>query len=173
MTDPLELAVHNTTADERAMLEAFLDNYRAIAVSKLSGVSEADARRRLVPSATTLGGLLKHLRWVELNWFQRVVAAVPEDELPPPPWSDADPDADFRIEDDETVESIIAEYDAECARSRKVARAHELAHTGTHRVLGDVSLRWVYLHLIEETARHCGHADILREQLDGTVGPEI
>jgi uncharacterized damage-inducible protein DinB len=173
MTEPLTLASRAGTADERGLLEAFLDNYRAVARAKLLGASESDARRRLVPSVTTLGGLVKHLRWVELSWFQVVLAGIPRTELPPVPWTDEDPDADFRLEPGETVEQLIAEYDAQCELSREVARAHELTDTGEHRVNGTVSLRWIYLHLIEETARHAGQMDILREQLDGAVGPEI
>jgi uncharacterized damage-inducible protein DinB len=173
MTEPLTLASHVATADERALFEAFLDNYRAIARAKLLGASESDARKRLVPSATTLGGMIKHLRWVELNWFQRVLAGIPAEDLPPVPWTEDDPDADFRLEPEETVASLIAAYDAQCELSREVARARELSDTGIHRALGTVSLRWIYLHLIEETARHAGQMDILREQLDGTTGPEI
>ncbi|MCU1684138.1 MAG: DinB family protein [Amycolatopsis sp.] len=173
MTEPLTLAAQATTADERALFEAFLDNYRAVARAKLLGTSESAARKRLVPSATTLGGLVKHLRWVELGWFQRVLAGIPAEDLPPVPWTDEDPDADFRLEPEETVASLIAEYDAQCELSREVARAHQLSDTGLHRTHGTVSLRWIYLHLIEETARHAGQMDILREQLDGAVGPEI
>src|SRR5512133_663576 len=157
------------TADERTMLEAFLDYYREAVVRKVRGLSEQDARRRLVGSATTPGGIVKHLRWVELNWFQRVLAGRPAADLPAPPWTDEDPDADFRLEPDETLEQIIAEYERECARSRDTASALSLEDTGQHRRLGTVSLRWVYVHMIEETARHAGHADILRELIDGST----
>jgi uncharacterized damage-inducible protein DinB len=159
-----------STADERVMLEAFLDNYRAELVRKVRGVSEEDARRRLVPSATTLGGLIKHMRWVELGWFQRVLGQRSWDELPPRPYSEADPDGDFRLEADETLESVIAEFEAQCQRSRESAAGYPLDHTVPHQHMGQVSLRWIYLHMIEETARHAGHADILREQIDGTAG---
>jgi hypothetical protein len=159
------------TAGEREMLDAFLDDYREAMTRKLRGVSEEDARRRLVGSETTLGGLVKHLRWVEQSWFQRVLARTPDDQLLPPPWTDDDPDADFRLDVDETVEGIIAEYERECERSRETAGAYELSATSPHPRFGEVSLRWIYLHMIEETARHVGHADILREQLDGSVEP--
>jgi hypothetical protein len=168
--DELDPAERASTADERAMLQAFLDLYRETIKRKVGGVSEEDAVRRLVPSATTLAGIVKHLRWVELGWFQRVLAGRPPEDLPPVPWSDQDPDADFRLEPGETLAQVIAEYDQECARSRAVAAEHSLDDTGTHRRLGQVSLRWIYLHMIEETARHAGHADILREQIDGTTG---
>ncbi len=167
---PLDVAELASVADERTAAEAFLEYYREAVVRKLRGVSEADARRRLVASATTLGGIVKHLRWVEVNWFQRVLAGRPESDLPPPPWTDEDPDADFRLEPDESVEGVIAEYEQVCARSREVAASRSLDDTGRHRRLGAVSLRWIYLHMIEETARHAGHADILRELIDGSTG---
>jgi uncharacterized damage-inducible protein DinB len=169
-SDELDPAERASTADERATLEAFLDLYRETIKRKVRGVSEEDAVRRLVPSATTLAGIVKHLRWVELGWFQRVLAGRPPEDLPPVPWTDQDPDADFRLEPGETLARVIAEYDQECARSRAVAAEHSLDDTGTHRRLGQVSLRWIYVHMIEETARHAGHADILREQIDGTTG---
>jgi len=168
-SDAPDPAARASTANERVMLEAFLDLYREVIKRKVRGVSEEDAVRRLVPSATTLVGIVKHLRWVELNWFQRVLAARPPEDLPPVPWSDEDPDADFRLEPGETVERIIAEYDQECARSRAVAAGRSLDDTGTHRRIGQVSLRWIYVHMIEENARLVGHADILREQIDGTT----
>jgi hypothetical protein len=168
-TDPVTERL-SADAGEREVLETFLDAYREEIKTKLRGLSEEDARRRLVPSVTTIGGMVKHLRWVEMGWFQRTLAAVPPGDLPPVPWSDEDPDADFRLADDDTVESVIAGYDAECARSRETAARFELTDTAHHHSAGEVSLRWIYLHMIEETARHAGHADILREQLDGSTG---
>src|SRR6266542_605924 len=125
--DELDPAERLATGGERVLLETFLDLYREAITSKVSGLSEEEATRRLVPSATTLIGIVKHLRWVELSWFQRVLAGRPPEDLPPVPWSDDDPDADFRLEPGETVERIIAEYDQECARSRAVAagRSHD------------------------------------------------
>ncbi len=157
------------TAGERDLLEAFVDGYRTQVRSRVAGVSEEQARRRLVGSATTLGGIIKHLRWVELNWFERVLAQRPEDELPAAPWTDADPDADFRLADGETLDQILAEYDTQCEVSRQIAARYELADTGPHRRFGPVTLRWIYVHMIEETACHAGHADILRELIDGSV----
>lgn len=167
---PRDSAEAASVADERTMLAAFLDLYRDIIRRKVRGVSEADARRRLVPSMTTLGGLVKHLYWVELSWFQRVLAGRAAEDLPPVPWTDQDPDADFRMEPDETVEQLIAAYDRACAQSRAAAASRALDDTVAHHRMGQVSLRWIYLHMIEETARHAGHADILREQLDGSTG---
>jgi hypothetical protein len=167
---PFDSVVQAAVADERTLLEAFLDYQREAVLRKVRGLSEEDARRRLVASATTPGGIVKHLRWVEINWFQRVLAGRPDTDLPPPPWTDEDPDADFRLEPDEPLDRVIVEYEAECARSRHAAAGRSLDDTGEHRRLGTVSLRWIYVHMIEETARHAGHADILREQIDGTIG---
>jgi uncharacterized damage-inducible protein DinB len=167
---PFDSVELTAVADERTVLEAFLDYQREAVLRKVRGLSEEDARRRLVASATTPGGIVKHLRWVEMNWFQRVLAGRPHADLPTPPWTDEDPDADFRLEPDERLDQVIAEYEAECARSRQTAAGHSLDDTGQHRRLGKVSLRWIYVHMIEETARHAGHADILREQIDGTTG---
>lgn len=155
---------------EREILEAFLDYYRGAVVAKVRGVSEVDARRRIVPSATTLGGIPKHLRWVEMSWFQRRFAGRPDSELPIKPGSAADPDADFRLDSGETVEQVVADYLAECDRSRAAAAGHDLDEPVPHHRLGRVSLRWIYVHMIEETARHAGHADILRELIDDTTG---
>lgn len=173
MPGDLDDAERIATEDERTTLEAFLDHYRQVIVAKVSGVSEEDARRRLVSSETTLGGIVKHLRWVELSWFQRRMAARPDADLPAMPWTDEDPDADFRMEPSETVEQLIADYQAECGASRAVAARYELDDSQPHPRLGRVSLRWIYVHMIEETARHAGHADILREQIDGSTGDSL
>jgi uncharacterized damage-inducible protein DinB len=125
-------------------------------------LSEADARRRIAPSETTLAGLLKRLAVVEHNWFERILAQQPG-PLP-------DADATFQAADDETVETLLAAYDAACARSREIAAGFDLADAVPQEELGQVSLRWIYTHMIEETARHAGHADILRELTDGETG---
>lgn len=157
-------------ADERTTLETFLDFYRDVVVRKVRGLSDEDARRQLVPSATTLAGLLKHLRRVEVSWFQHRLAQRPADELPPLEWIRDGAEDDFRIDPDETVDALIAAYVDECERSRRTAADHSLDHVVPHPRLGEVSLRWIYVHMIDETARHAGHADILREQIDGSTG---
>jgi hypothetical protein len=157
-------------ADERTTLEVFLDYYREAVKAKVRGVSEEDARRRLVPSATTLAGLIKHLCRVEVSWFQHRLAQIPSEDLPVLRWIDDDPDGDFQIASDETVDTLIARYNEQCALSRQTAARFKLDEVVPHPFLGEVSLRWIYVHMIEETARHAGHADILREQLDGTTG---
>lgn len=118
-----------------------------------------------MPSPTTLLGLVKHLANVERTWFGRVFAGQ---DLPDP-WTEEDPDVDFRIEPGETVENIFAFYREECDGSRRIVEAVSLDDVARH--LGrDHTLRWILIHMIEETARHVGHADILRELTDGVVG---
>lgn len=155
-------------AEERPTLEAFLDFYRDVIVRKIGGMSENDARRRLVGSHTTLAGLLKHLRLIELNWFQRILAQTPDTDLPAVSWDD--PDSTFALESTDTTEGLIAAYRQQCDLSRQIAGRHQLTDTVPHPELGEVSLRWIYIHMIDETARHVGHADILREQTDGQTG---
>jgi uncharacterized damage-inducible protein DinB len=155
-------------ADERAMLDGWLDLHLATVARKCAGLSDDDAVRSLVPSATTVFGIVKHLVWVERGWFQRRLAGH---ELVDPPFSDADPDGEFRRAQGETLASVLAEYAEECDRSRAVSSAMALDDIGAIPRDGDhVTVRWVLSHMIEETARHNGHLDILREQLDGTTG---
>ena len=152
---------------EREVLAAFLDLHRAVLRRKAGGLSEADTRRAIVPSGTTLAGLVKHLAAVEREWFQRVLGRRSPEEI----GADADGgDASFRLDPDETVDELIADYDEACEQSRRIAASLPLDHAVPHPRLGRVSLRWIYTHMIEETARHVGHADILRELTDGATG---
>jgi hypothetical protein len=169
MGDIFDIGEASAVADERTTLEVFLDYYREAVKGKARGLSDEDARRHLVPSATTLLGLIKHLCRVEVSWFQHRLAQIPSEELPALRWIDQ-PDGDFRIAPEETVETLLAQYEEQCAVSRETAARFELDDAVPHPVLGEVSLRWIYVHMIEETARHAGHADILREQLDGSTG---
>ena len=170
MTDIFDTGKIAAVADERTTLEEFLDYYRGAVVAKLRGISEEEARRRLVPSETTLGGLIKHLARVEVSWFHHRVGGMPVEDLPLLSRAIEDPKSDFRVDPQDTVEALIARYEELCARSREIAARHELDDVVPHPVLGEVSLRWIVVHMIEETARHAGHADILREQIDGTTG---
>jgi hypothetical protein len=156
-----------STGTEREVLEAFLEFHRGVVVRKLLGVSEADARRRLVPSQTTLIGLVRHLAGVESDWFRRRLGG---EDIPRQSGTGGDDDGSWTVGDDETVAQVVAEYERSCARSREVAARLALDDSVPHSRLGRVSLRWVYVHMIEETARHAGHADILREQVDGATG---
>ena len=170
MADIYDTGSKAAVADERTTLAAFLDYLREALVAKVTGVSEEDARRRLVPSATTLAGLVKHLTRVEMSWFQHRLAQIPVEELPElEHWLD-DPEGEFRIEEDETLDVLIARYRRQCELSREVAGRFDLDHVVPHPALGQVSARWITVHMIEESARHVGHADILREQIDGSTG---
>jgi len=157
------------TGTERELLVEFLDWHRTAVHRKLTGLSEADARRRLVESVTTPAGIVKHLAEVERWWFQMVLAGRRD---VPMLSTEEDPDADFRVDDADTVAGLLAGYEAECATSRGlVAAIPDLGYVAQRKVRGkEYSLRWILLHMIEETARHNGHLDILREQLDGATG---
>ncbi len=166
MTEEQETRLRDqAVADERATLEAFLDDYRDIVVRKASGLSDADARRHLVTSQTTVGGLIKHLRWAEYGWFDQLLQERINDNR-----RTHERSWEFDFLPDESLPTLIAQYQTQCEESRRIAAKYALDHMVPHVRLGRVSLRWIYLHMIEETARHAGHLDILREQLDGATG---
>jgi hypothetical protein len=153
--------------DERSQLEAWLDYHRATVGVKCAGLSEADAWRAPLPSSplVSAGGLVSHLLWVERNWFERVMAGRDY----PVPWTEENPDADFCQVGGETLADALARYEVQCEVSREIAAELDLDSVGYRRG-EEVPLRWVYLHMIEETARHNGHLDAVRELVDGVVG---
>jgi uncharacterized damage-inducible protein DinB len=159
---PFELA-------DRPILEAFLDWHRATVHHKVAGLSDEDAWRRLVPSLTTPAGIVKHLGYVEQSWFRRTLAGEQGLHVP---YGEDRPDGDFERDDGDTLAALLARYDEQCERSREIAAAMELDQVGAalHRSGRPVTLRWVLVHLIEETARHNGHLDVLRELIDGATG---
>jgi uncharacterized damage-inducible protein DinB len=155
-------------ADERAMLDAWLDYHRATLAWKCEGLDDAQLRQRAVPpSSLSLLGLVRHMADVERNWFRRVLGG---EDVPGIYWTDDDPDGDFDNVDTADVQEAFATWRAECEHARRAgAAAPSLEATGLRR--GEkVSLRWILVHMIEEYARHNGHADLLRERIDGTVG---
>jgi uncharacterized damage-inducible protein DinB len=160
-----------TQGDERATLVSFLDWQRATLELKCSGLDAADlARRSVEPSTLSLLGLVRHMADVERSWFRRVMAAQ---DAPPHFYSKADPDGDFdgAVPDPEVVAQAWKMWRDEVAfADRFVAEAPDLDVAGNERWHGTVSLRWVLVHMIEEYARHNGHADLLRERIDGRVG---
>jgi len=151
---------------EKETLLAFLDNNRAIMVWKLEGLSAEDARRPMVDSGTSLIGLVKHLAWVERWWFDGFFAGSDYDY----PYAD-DPEEDLRTEPGDTVAAVVDLYERHVALSNEIVAAHNLDTMSTGTVRGSSrSLRWVIGHMLEETARHAGHADIVRELIDGGTG---
>jgi uncharacterized damage-inducible protein DinB len=157
----------DSTGSERQVLEAFLDFHRQVLVSKVDGISENEARHRRVPSKTTLTGLIKHMIGVERGWFQEVLAGRKLEDIGP---NVGGGDESWDLAENETVSSLIKEYEQTCEQSRQTAARFALDDAVPEPDMGQVSLRWVYVHMIEETARHVGHADILREQTDGAAG---
>jgi hypothetical protein len=154
-------------AAERETLEGFREYHRRVRGGKLRGLSEEDARRRLVPSPTTLLGLVSNAAAVERNWFQHYLGGKPREEITGNARGDA---PSWGVGADKTIRGVIAEYESACAASRQIAAGFTLDRTVPHDQLGQVSLRWIYVHIIREHARHIGHADILREQIDCATG---
>ena len=153
--------------DERTNLQGVLDFARGAVIRKATGLTEEQARSAPVPPSTlTPGGLVKHLTGVERFWFSIDFADLDVE----PPWPDDDRHGAFALTADDRIEDLVAAYRAECGRSDAAVAAYGLDETA--RAAGmDFTLRFAYAHLIEETARHAGHLDLIREVLDGTTGP--
>jgi hypothetical protein len=157
-------------ADERETLAAYLDFHRATLEVKVGGLSDEQLRERAVPpSKLSLLGLVRHLTEVERGWFGNCVARR---GLRPLYYSEPDNlDGDFDDLDAVPVAEVLAAWRATCNESREiVAAADSLDDLGARGDGSDVTLRWVVLHMIEEYARHNGHADLLRERIDGSTG---
>lgn len=148
-------------ADERAQLEAFVEGYREAVERTLDGLTEEQVRARLVPSRTTLLGLLRHVTWMQRVWFEECVGGTPRSEL----GLVGSPDESFRLDPQDTVEQVVAEHRRVCDRARSLTRDLALDTVVTGHRSGPRTLRWVYLQVLRELAQHCGHADILREQV--------
>ena len=160
-------------ADELTMLGQYLDYHRATLVAKATGVDEAGWRATVGASSLTLAGLVKHMALVEDSWFQETMAGEAEREpWASAPWDD-DPDWEFHTAPDEDPAAVLALYAEACERSRAtVARIGdpEAESAKVTRRGRRPTLRWVMLHMLEETARHNGHADLIRESVDGVTG---
>ncbi|HZA41193.1 MAG TPA: DinB family protein [Actinomycetota bacterium] len=152
---------------EKEVLAGFLDHYRSTMLEICSGLSEDQLRRAMVPSGTSLLGMIHHLVYVERGWFDEAIAGLAVDY----PFDEDDPDVDFRVPPDMSVDDVFDLYRQQCARSREILKEVALDDQikGEARS-ADYNVRWVVVHMIEETARHAGHADILREQIDGATG---
>ncbi|MGW6280028.1 DinB family protein [Kribbella sp. NPDC055071] len=153
-------------ADERSTLTGLLDFLRSTVEIKLTGLTEAEAFAHPVhPSALTPGGIVKHLTAVERFWFAIDFAGQDVEW----PWTEEDPHGAFPIATDDTVDGLLTSYRAECARSREITAAAGLDDRARSHDL-EFTLRYALAHLIEETARHLGHLDLLREATDGETG---
>lgn len=153
-------------ADERATLSGMLDFLRDTVVSKVAGLTDEQAfGRPVAPSALTPAGLVKHLTGAERFWFAIDFAATDAEW----PWTDENPHGNFAIAPGDTLAALVADYQAECARSRAITAAASFDDLARGEDMA-FNLRYAITHLIEETARHLGHLDILREATDGSVG---
>ena len=163
---PLARVAPPFTGTEHEALAGWLDFFRASLLAKLDGLTEEQADRRVVPSLNTLHGLLRHLTKVEFVWFVTVISGSDE----PAPFGFPDrKDGDFLLDDGATLEEDVAHYLAACDRSREVFARVGLDEMRTHRRFGELDVRWIMIHMIEEYAQHNGHADILRELIDGAT----
>jgi uncharacterized damage-inducible protein DinB len=159
---------------EAELLRGFLDYQRATFVQKIDGLDRVQFGRRIASSDLTLAGLTKHLALVEDSWFHDRFLGLGE----PEPWAgapfDDDPDWEFHSALDDEPESLVRLYEAACDRSRRAVDGaqslDQLSAQADRRTGERFNLRWIMLHVIEETARHNGHADLLREAIDGAVG---
>ena len=155
---------------ERDMLEAWLEFHRATLLLKCEALTDEERKRRPVPtSKLSLHGLIRHMADVERGWFRRTLLRQPDLPALFYDLSSRDYDQQFDSVDDASWEDDLAAWKAECQQSREAAATRQLNDTGLRRGT-ECSLRWIYVHMIEEYARHNGHADLIRETIDGAVG---
>jgi hypothetical protein len=154
------------TGSERQLLENTLQLHRSELVAAVGGLSDAQACLRLVPSLTSPISLIKHCAAAERIWFQRTLAGRHLEECT---GHAIGGDGSFHVADNETMTKVLAEYAAACATSDEIAANYILDDTAEHSLVGTVNLRFIYLGMIGEVARHAGHADILAEQIRTTI----
>lgn len=153
--------------DERTALLGFLQRQRDLVVWKLRGADDEVLRSVATPTGLTLHGVVRHLENVERSWIRHVFAGQTGLDFA---WTDADPDGDLHVPADVTMAQLLHDYAAESVLCDGVVTATPSLDTVS--TTRDMSLRWILLHLIEETSRHLGHIDLLREQADGLVGED-
>ncbi|MEV4625143.1 DinB family protein [Micromonospora sp. NPDC049523] len=157
-------------ADERTQLVGWYDMQRAIIHYKCEGLSEVDAHRSVLPTSPlmTVAGVVSHLRWVEQTWFEVLFLGRPAEG---PQFQEEPEDADMMV-DGIPLSQLLADYERQCAISNEIIAAHSLDEVGRHPDFrsAEASLRWMVIHMVEETARHAGHLDTIRELLDGETG---
>jgi hypothetical protein len=166
-----EPAEPSRSSGEHDMLMSFLDYFRAVLVRKCGGLTAPQLQTTVAESTLTLARLLRHMAFVEDYWFQFSLLG---NELPEPwlvaDW-DAQPDWEMDTAADFSPIELAQQFDAAVARSRAAVEGLGLDHIAAREGrLGATNLRWILIHMIEEYARHCGHADLLREAIDGAVG---
>jgi uncharacterized damage-inducible protein DinB len=154
------------TGDEKESLHVSLDRHRDVVLWKLEGLEDEQLRRPMTPTGTNLLGLVKHLASVEYGWFCETFGR-PSGSIP---FNKDDPEADMRAEPHETTADIVDYYGRARAAADRVIDDLAVDDLGTAWFGDAVSMRWVLIHMIEETARHAGHMDIVRELIDGTTG---
>jgi len=152
--------------DERTVLLGLLQRQRDLVAWKLRDGADAALRAASTPTGLTPHGIVRHLTNVERSWLRHVFADEPGLVFD---WTDDDPDGELHVPAGISISDLLDDYAAECRRSDAVVAASSLDDVSAHR---GVSLRWVLFHLVEETARHLGHLDLLREHADGSVGEE-
>ncbi|MBZ3902251.1 MULTISPECIES: DinB family protein [Streptomyces] len=161
----------SVTADERTMLEGWLGYHRETLALKCAGLDDARLRTASVPpSELSLLGLVRHMAEVERIWFRKVLV---DDDQGPIYFSEADPDGEFHLTEADTWQEAYGTWQAEIGVARRNAEGFALDDVAkaAHRRSGETpSLRWIYTHMIEEYARHNGHADLIRERIDGATG---
>lgn len=170
MLFPMDLPETQRTVDERTTLTEMLDYQRTVIVRKVSGLNKEQALTRLEPSTLTLAGLLRHLIVVDIYWF---IVVLQGKEMPPS-WAaenwETDRDWEMTSAADFMPEEIIADFEKTWSEVAAISASMDLNHVGTRADGTEISHRWVLVHLIEEYARHNGHADLIRESVDGSTG---
>lgn len=165
-----ERTMPSLDADERVSLESWLDFYRTTLARKCDGLEEDQLRQASVaPSPITLLGLVQHMAEVERNWFRRVLVQEDAPSIRTPDTGPETIDGGFDLAEEDTYEGALPIWQAEMDRARKNCAARALEDTSPF-MGGQVTLRWIYTHMIAEYARHCGHADFIRERIDGRTG---
>ncbi|RBY85328.1 DinB family protein [Blastococcus sp. TF02A-26] len=157
-------------ADERTQLLGWLDLQRALVPWKCAGLTEEQASLAVLPSSPqmSVAGLVSHLRWTEHCWFEVLFLGWPATDNPQ--FDESRPGADMRV-DGVPLARLLEEYETQCACAREIVASHSLDDTCRNSEYAPgVTLRWVLLHMLEETARHVGHLDAMRELIDGRTG---
>ena len=162
-TAPIERRPLNRAADERETLTQQLDFHRATLLHKMDGLGDEQLRQPMTASGLSLLGLVKHLAGTEQGWFLKIFGGIDEPDL-------FDPDAEFQVGPEETADELVGLYVRTCDRARDVVAEGTLDDVVIMPWGAPVNLRAILAHMIQETARHNGHADVIREELDGTTG---